>query len=98
MTDLFEEVPTHFDVNGVEICLVRSHEQVYAVHDECTHGKVPLSEGEVSDNIIECWLHGSRFDLATGRVLNLPATQPVKVYPVKITEDAEVRVCLVVPE
>jgi len=58
---------------------------------------VPLSEGEVSNGAIECWLHGSRFDLATGRVLNLPATQPVEVYPVSVTEDGEVRICLAAP-
>jgi 3-phenylpropionate/trans-cinnamate dioxygenase ferredoxin component len=92
--DLLHETPLHADVDGVAICLVRSNGQVYAVHDECTHEKVPLSEGEVSNGTIECWVHGSRFDLATGGVLNLPATQPVEVYAVSVTEDGEVRVCL----
>jgi 3-phenylpropionate/trans-cinnamate dioxygenase ferredoxin subunit len=94
LADLPEEAPVHADVDGVAICLVRSSGHVYAVHDECTHAKVPLSEGEVSNGTIECWLHGSRFDLATGRVLNLPATEPVEVYPVTVTEDGDVRVCL----
>src|SRR5665647_981936 len=57
----------HADVNGVAICLVRNNGQVYALHDECTHAEVQLSEGEVSNGTIGCWLHGSRFDLATGR-------------------------------
>ena len=96
--DLLPDAPVHADVNGVAICLVRNNGQVYAVHDECTHAEVPLSEGEVSNGTIECWLHGSRFDLATGRVLNLPATEPVEVYPVSVTEDGEVRICLGAPE
>ena len=96
--ELLPDAPVHADVNGVAICLVRNNGQVYAVHDECTHAEVPLSEGEVSNGTIECWLHGSRFDLATGRVLNLPATQPVEVYPVSVTEDGEVRICLGAPE
>ena len=96
--ELLPDAPVHADANGVSICLVRSNGQVYAVHDGCTHAEVPLSEGEVSNGAIECWLHGSRFDLATGRVLNLPATQPVEVYPVSVTEDGEVRICLVAPE
>ena len=34
-----------------------------------------------SDGEIECYLHGSRFDLRTGEPLGLPATEPVAVYP-----------------
>lgn len=54
------------------------------MHDECTHESVPLSEGDVEDGTIECWRHGSRFDLRTGAVLNLPAVEPVAVYPARI--------------
>jgi len=60
---------------------------VYALRDECTHQSVPLSDGEVADGAIECWLHGSRFDLATGRALSRPATQPVDTYSVRIDND-----------
>ena len=49
------------------------------------------SEGEVDGCEIECWLHGSRFDLRTGRPLSLPATEPVPVHPVKL-EDGKVLV------
>jgi 3-phenylpropionate/trans-cinnamate dioxygenase ferredoxin subunit len=52
-----------------------------------THQAVPLSDGEVTEGTIECWLHGSRFDLASGRALSRPATQPVDVYPVRIEGD-----------
>ena len=48
---------------------------------------MPLSEGEVDDSTVECWLHGSRFDLRTGKPTGLPATEPVPVYPVKIDGD-----------
>jgi len=66
---------------------------VYALRDECTHESVPLSEGEVADGTIECWLHGSRFELATGRVLSPPATRPVAVFGVR-TVDGDVFVRL----
>ena len=66
------------------VAVVRSNGEVYAIHDVCSHANVALSEGEVDDQTIECWLHGSRFDLVTGRPTGLPATQPVPVYPVKI--------------
>ena len=42
------------------------------------------SEGEIDDCTLECWLHGSRFDLRTGEPTGLPATEPVPVYPVEI--------------
>jgi 3-phenylpropionate/trans-cinnamate dioxygenase ferredoxin subunit len=49
---------------------------------------VPLSEGDVEEfkgaPTIECWLHGSCFDLRTGEPTNLPATEPVDVYPVRV--------------
>ena len=66
---------------------MRSAGEVYAIHDVCSHADVALSEGEVEDQTIECWLHGSRFDLRTGRPTGLPATEPVPVYPVKIDGD-----------
>ena len=82
-----EECATHVDLDGTPVAVVRSEGQVYAIHDVCSHQNVPLSEGEVGDGTIECYLHGSTFDLATGEPLSLPATQPVPVYPVKIDGD-----------
>ena len=82
-----EGCATHVDLDGTPVAVVRSEGQVYAIHDVCSHQNVPLSEGEVEDGTIECYLHGSTFDLATGEPLSLPATQPVPVYPVKIDGD-----------
>ena len=74
-------------LDGVPVAIVRSDGEVYAIHDVCSHANVALSEGEVDGRTIECWLHGSRFDLVSGRPTSLPATQPVPVYPVKIEGD-----------
>ena len=74
-------------VGGLPVAIVRSDGEIYAIHDVCSHANVALSEGEVEDQTLECWLHGSRFDLLTGRPTGLPATQPVPVYPVKIDGD-----------
>ena len=75
-------------LDGVPVAIVRSDGEVYAIHDVCSHANVALSEGEIEGRTIECWLHGSRFDLVTGRPTGLPATQPVPVYPVKIDGDS----------
>jgi 3-phenylpropionate/trans-cinnamate dioxygenase ferredoxin subunit len=74
-------------IDGVPVAIVRSAGEVYAIQDVCSHANVALSEGEIEDQTIECWLHGSRFDLVTGRPTGLPATVPVPVYPVKIDGD-----------
>lgn len=66
------------------VALARQGQDVYAVLDVCSHADVALSEGEVDDCAIECWLHGSRFDLRTGEALSLPATLPVPVFDVEI--------------
>ena len=92
LAKLDEDAPVHVDIDDTPVCLVRTGGAVHAVRDECTHQSVPLSDGEVADGAIECWLHGSRFNLATGRVLSPPATRPVAVYGVRIDgEDVLVR-------
>jgi 3-phenylpropionate/trans-cinnamate dioxygenase ferredoxin component len=78
-------------VDDVEIAVVRGEEEWYAVYDECSHAAIPLSEGDVEGCEIECWLHGSRFDLRTGKPTGLPATEPVPIYPVRV-EGGEVLV------
>jgi len=75
-------------IGTTPIAVVRSDGEVYAIHDVCSHANVALSEGEIEDQTIECWLHGSRFDLVTGRPTGLPATQPVPVYPVRVEGDS----------
>lgn len=71
-------------LEGFPVCLARSQGTVHALLDECSHGQVPLSEGDVDGGFVECWLHGSRFDLTTGRPTGPPATALVPVYPVRV--------------
>lgn len=59
----------------------------HALADRCSHGDVRLSEGDVDGCAVECWGHGSSFDLTTGEPLGLPATEPVAVYPVTLDGD-----------
>jgi len=80
-------------VDGVPVAIIQITGEVYALHDVCTHAEVPLSEGDVYDHTVECWLHGSCFDLRSGEPTGPPATKPVATYPVKIEGD-EVYVAL----
>jgi 3-phenylpropionate/trans-cinnamate dioxygenase ferredoxin subunit len=69
------------------VAIVRAEGEVYAMRDVCSHEEVPLSEGEVYDHTVECWLHGSCFDVRTGKPTGPPATEPVATYPVRIDGD-----------
>ena len=55
-----------------------------ALDDKCSHGEISLSEGFVDNETIECWAHGAKFDLNTGKPLSLPAYEPVATYEVLI--------------
>ncbi|HSP53747.1 MAG TPA: non-heme iron oxygenase ferredoxin subunit [Cryobacterium sp.] len=75
------------EIDGVPIVVVRdSAGAVFAIGDTCTHGDISLSEGFVEDDTVECWAHGSKFSLKTGKPLNLPAYEPVPVYKVDLID------------
>jgi 3-phenylpropionate/trans-cinnamate dioxygenase ferredoxin subunit len=73
-------------VRGEPVGLYRVGEDVYAVHDICTHEEAYLSEGDFDpdDLEVECPLHGSHFNVQTGEVRILPATRPIMTYQVKV--------------
>jgi 3-phenylpropionate/trans-cinnamate dioxygenase ferredoxin component len=79
---------TKFDAGGNEIAVANVEGTFYALSDICTHRGCSLSEGELDGTTLECICHGSRFDLATGDVVQGPAERPVQVYPVRVQGDA----------
>lgn len=66
------------------IALFRLEDGIYATDNVCSHEYSELSEGMVVNGDVYCPKHGSRFDIRTGAVKDLPATRPVKTYPVKV--------------
>ena len=88
-----EQVPDgegrHFEASGHLIALFNVEGQFYALDDICSHAHAYLSEGDVDeeDRTVECPRHGSTFELETGNPVTLPATQPVRTYPVKVEGD-----------
>ena len=71
-------------VGAYDVAVARNGDEVFALQNECSHAAVALSEGDVADCQIECWLHGSMFDLRTGKPTNLPATEPVATFPIDV--------------
>ena len=81
-----------FVVDGVPIAVVKDAAgQIFAIGDTCTHGDISLAEGFVEDDTLECWAHGSKFSLRTGKPLTLPAYEPVPVYAV-VLEGGDVHI------
>ena len=92
LSDVPENGALRVELADVDVAVVRFEGQLYALEDRCSHADVPLSEGDVElfggAPTLECFLHGSCFDLRTGEPTNLPATEPVDVYPVRVEGDA----------
>lgn len=85
--DLTVGLPARAEVGGVVMAIVRTGlAEVEAINDRCSHADVSLAEGDVEGRTLECFLHGSRFDLRTGRPSGPPATRPVDVYPVRLID------------
>ncbi len=74
--------PKKIEIDGTSVCVVRVGEEVFAIADTCSHADASLSDGEVSDFKIECWLHGAEFDLRSGAALTPPATQGLETFTV----------------
>jgi 3-phenylpropionate/trans-cinnamate dioxygenase ferredoxin component len=88
LAEVGEGTAVGVEIDGVPVAVVHSQDgEVHAIHNVCSHAEVALSEGDVEDGEIECWLHGSRFDLRSGQPTGLPATEPVPIYPVKVDGD-----------
>lgn len=71
------------EIDGHRLCLARTEDgELFVVDDTCTHEDEPLSEGWLDGACIECPAHNSVFDLRSGAAITLPATEPVRTYPV----------------
>jgi 3-phenylpropionate/trans-cinnamate dioxygenase ferredoxin component len=80
---------TAVDAHGMRVAVANVAGTYYAFDDACTHEQCSLAtDGELEGTTVTCTCHGSEFDVRTGKVLAPPATQPVKVYPVRVAGDA----------
>ena len=84
---LVDSKPIKIDLDGTPVCVTKIGEEVFAIADTCSHSDASLSEGEVNNFKIECWLHGAEFDLRTGEVATPPASIPVETFEVNRNGD-----------
>jgi len=78
-----------FVVEGKNIAIAHLDGEFFAISDMCSHAQCSLgNEGFVEGKEVVCGCHGSKFDIASGKVLSLPATTDIATYQVKIEGDA----------
>ncbi|MCA0906990.1 non-heme iron oxygenase ferredoxin subunit [Ruegeria marisrubri] len=82
--DIDEEDLIRWDHGGRTYAIYNTEKGFFATDGYCTHEEQHLEDGLVIDCVIECPLHGGRFDICTGKALSAPCTQDLKTYPVKI--------------
>lgn len=75
------------EAGGRSILLCQEEDRIYAIENMCSHAQEPLACGRIKWGWISCPAHGARFDLETGEPLNLPATDPIATFPVRIDGD-----------
>jgi 3-phenylpropionate/trans-cinnamate dioxygenase ferredoxin component len=86
VSEVADGTAVRIELSEVDVAVVRVGDEVFALEDVCSHAEFPLTDGDVDGTTIECALHGSRFDLRSGKPLGPPATQPVRTYPVSVVD------------
>jgi|TARA_B110000263_G_scaffold105993_1_gene92593 3-phenylpropionate/trans-cinnamate dioxygenase ferredoxin subunit len=76
-------------INELSYLVAKVENTIYVTSNMCTHEDAELSMGCLNGTKVKCPLHGSYFDLLTGKALNEPAEDPIKVYKCVI-EDGEI--------
>lgn len=87
------DAPFACEVDGRMIAIYRVDERYYATENVCPHAYALLSDGWLEGTEIECPLHGARFDIQSGAVLEGPAECGLKTYAVRV-EAGEVQ-CII---
>lgn len=63
--------------------------EFFATQDVCSHEEWSLGDDcDIEGTEVTCPLHMASFDLRTGEALCLPATEPLRTYPVEVTDGA----------
>ena len=75
------------EVEGEDVVLANVDGDFYALKDQCSHQDYPLSDGELEGTKVECIYHGAKFDVCTGKAVQLPAVRPVKSFETEVRED-----------
>jgi len=79
------------DNRGEPVVIARRRGDLYAFEGWCTQEECPLAEGQFPDFEIECYCHGSFFDIRSGEALVGPALESLETYRVR-EQDGQIQV------
>jgi len=74
------------EVGGKPIVIFNIAGEYYSIADVCSHDDGPVGEGDLEGYSIKCPRHGARFDVRSGKVLQMPAVVDIPAYPVKVVD------------
>lgn len=86
LEDFTEGEPVAVVAGEKAVAIFRLGDEVFALHDLCTHGSARLSDGFVEDDCVECPLHQGLFDIRSGAPRCAPVTKAVRSYPIRIVD------------
>lgn len=69
---------------GRDIAIYNVGGEIYATDNICSHAFALLSDGWLDGDVIECPLHGGRFEVKTGKGLGPPIPCDIKTFAVRI--------------
>ena len=75
------------EAEGRRYALANVDGTFYAVDNNCPHNGGPLGKGRLEGCVLECPIHGWRWDLSTGRSVAPPSYTRVLSVPVRIEGD-----------
>lgn len=82
--DVDEEDLLACDCGDRRIAIYNTGEGFFATDLMCTHEEQSLEDGLVIDGVIECPLHGGRFEICSGKAISAPCTVNLQTYSVKV--------------
>jgi naphthalene 1,2-dioxygenase system ferredoxin subunit len=82
--ELPEDDVMQVTVGGMVLALYRVGDEFYATDDCCTHEEASLADGYLQDDTIECPRHQGVFHIPTGKALEAPVTEDIRVHPVRV--------------
>ena len=77
------------ETHDLVLAVFNINDAFYVTDDTCTHGPGSLSDGYITDDIVECDFHNGAFNIRTGEVVAPPCMIPLRTYRT-IVEDGKV--------
>ena len=85
--DIDEDDLIEWQYENHDYAIYNTEDGFFATDLMCTHEEQSLADGFVFGKVIECPLHGGRFDIKTGKALSAPVCVDLKTYPIKQEND-----------